>query len=81
MKKGRQIGGDLATGTGGLHVRPATRPVLRNLRPLFFRWLAGRRSDVTLNQFIRFVEAYGLRSMLFELLVVNPSSSSSSSKL
>ena len=27
---------------------------------------------MALNQFIRFVEAYGLRSMLFELLVVNP---------
>jgi glutamate-ammonia-ligase adenylyltransferase len=27
---------------------------------------------MALNQFVRFVEAYGLRSMLFELLVVNP---------
>ncbi|HKP92509.1 MAG TPA: hypothetical protein VJS88_01335, partial [Chthoniobacterales bacterium] len=38
-----------------------------------FRWL--KRSadpDMALNQFVRFVEAYGLRSMLFELLVVNP---------
>ncbi len=64
---------DLAKGTGGLHVAARTRQVLRNLRPLLFRWL-GRAADpdVTLNQFIRFVEAYGLRSMLFELLVVNP---------
>jgi len=64
---------DLAKGTGGLHIAARTRQVLRNLRPLLFQWL-GRVADpdVTLNQFIRFVEAYGLRSMLFELLVVNP---------
>ena len=64
---------DLAKGTGGLHVAARTRQVLRNLRPLLFRWLARVADpDVALNQFIRFVEAYGLRSMLFELLVVNP---------
>jgi glutamate-ammonia-ligase adenylyltransferase len=64
---------DLAKGTGGFHVAPRTRQVLRNLRPLLFHWLARAVDpDVTLNQFIRFVEAYGLRSMLFELLVVNP---------
>jgi glutamate-ammonia-ligase adenylyltransferase len=64
---------DLAKGTGGLHVAARTRQVLRNLRPLLFRWLARAADpDVVLNQFVRFVEAYGLRSMLFELLVVNP---------
>jgi glutamate-ammonia-ligase adenylyltransferase len=64
---------DLAKGPGGFHVAPRTRQVLRNLRPLLFRWLARTAdSDAVLNQFIRFVEAYGLRSMLFELLVVNP---------
>ena len=64
---------DLAKGPGGFHVAPRTRQVLRNLRPLLFRWLAQAADpDVALNQFIRFVEAYGLRSMLFELLVVNP---------
>jgi [glutamine synthetase] adenylyltransferase / [glutamine synthetase]-adenylyl-L-tyrosine phosphorylase len=64
---------NLAKGTGGFHVAPRTRQVLRNLRPLLFRWLARAADpDMALNQFIRFVEAYGLRSMLFELLVVNP---------
>ena len=64
---------DLAKGTRGFHVAPRTRQVLRNLRPLLFNWLARTVDpDVALNQFIRFVEAYGLRSMLFELLVVNP---------
>ena len=63
----------LAKGTGSFHVAPRTRQVLRNLRPLLFRWLARAADpDMALNQFIRFVEAYGLRSMLFELLVVNP---------
>jgi glutamate-ammonia-ligase adenylyltransferase len=64
---------NLAKGTGGFHVAPRTRQVLRNLRPLLVQWLARAVDpDATLNQFIRFVEAYGLRSMLFELLVVNP---------
>ena len=64
---------DLAKGTGGFHVAPRTRQVLRNLRPLLFQSLARAVDpDATLNQFVRFVEAYGLRSMLFELLVVNP---------
>lgn len=64
---------DLAKGPGGFHVAPRTRQVLRNLRPLLFRWLKRAADpDVALNQFVRFVEAYGLRSMLFELLVVNP---------
>jgi glutamate-ammonia-ligase adenylyltransferase len=64
---------DLAKGTGGLHIAARTRQVLRNLRPPLFRWLARAADpDAALNQFIRFVEAYGLRSMLFELLVVNP---------
>jgi glutamate-ammonia-ligase adenylyltransferase len=63
----------LAKAPGGFHVAPRTRQVLRNLRPLLFRWLARAADpDMALNQFIRFVEAYGLRSMLFELLVVNP---------
>jgi glutamate-ammonia-ligase adenylyltransferase len=64
---------DLAKAPGGAHVAPRTRQVLRNLRPLLFRWLERSADpDMALNQFIRFVEAYGLRSMLFELLVVNP---------
>ena len=28
--------------------------------------------DATLTQFVRFVSAYGMRSLLFELLVANP---------
>jgi glutamate-ammonia-ligase adenylyltransferase len=64
---------DLARGATGFHVAPRTRQVFRKLRPSLLDWL-GRAADpdVTLNQLVRFVEAYGLRSLLFELLVTNP---------
>ncbi|HEY2714236.1 MAG TPA: bifunctional [glutamate--ammonia ligase]-adenylyl-L-tyrosine phosphorylase/[glutamate--ammonia-ligase] adenylyltransferase [Chthoniobacterales bacterium] len=57
----------------GLHVAPRTRQISRKLRPLLLGRL-GRAADpdVTLTQFVRFVEAYGFRSLLFELLVANP---------
>src|SRR6266542_725983 len=51
----------------------AVRPIFRKLRPVLLGWLAKAAGpDATLNQFVRFVEAYGLRSLLFELLVTNP---------
>jgi glutamate-ammonia-ligase adenylyltransferase len=60
-------------GAGQTHVSPRTRQVFAKLRPLLLEQL-GRSPDpdATLNQFVRFVEAYGLRSLLFELLVTNP---------
>jgi glutamate-ammonia-ligase adenylyltransferase len=64
---------DLASGPASVHLAPRTRQVFRKLRPLLLNWLekiAG--PDTALNQFVRFVEAYGLRSMLFESLVTNP---------
>jgi glutamate-ammonia-ligase adenylyltransferase len=64
---------DLAQGPAHFHVAPRTRQVFRKLRPLLLERLAKTADpDVTLNQLVRFVEAYGLRSLLFELLVVNP---------
>ncbi len=64
---------DLARGRAGFHVAPRTRQVFRKLRPLLLDWLAKAADpDFTLNQLVRFVEAYGLRSLLFELLVTNP---------
>src|SRR6186713_3085877 len=40
---------------------------------MLLEWLAQAADpDVTLTQFVRFVEAYGMRSLLFELLVANP---------
>lgn len=63
----------LEHGAAGFHVAPRTRQVFRRLKPLLLKWLASSpEADATLNQFVRFVEAHGLRSMLFEMLVGNP---------
>ncbi len=64
---------DLERGATSFHVAPRTRQIFQKLRPLLLDWLARAADpDATLNQFLRFVEAYGLRSLLFELLVTNP---------
>src|SRR5436305_2748980 len=64
---------DLERGAASFHVAPRTRQIFRKLRPTLLDWLAQVADpDMTLNQFLRFVEAYGLRSLLFELLVTNP---------
>jgi glutamate-ammonia-ligase adenylyltransferase len=64
---------DLAQAKGGFHIAPRTRQIFAKLRPVLLEWLAKAADpDATLNQFVRFVEAYGLRSLLFELLVANP---------
>jgi [glutamine synthetase] adenylyltransferase / [glutamine synthetase]-adenylyl-L-tyrosine phosphorylase len=68
----RAING-LAQGPRSAHVSPRTRQVFRKLRPLLLAQLARTADpDSTLTQLVRFVEAYGLRNMLFELLVTNP---------
>jgi glutamate-ammonia-ligase adenylyltransferase len=65
--------GDLAQGPPRAHVSPRTRQIFRKLRPLLLGSLSKTADpDATLNRFVRFVEAYGLRSLLFELLVANP---------
>jgi len=64
---------DLARGQGTFHIAPRTRQIFGKLRPVLLEWLAKAADpNATLNQFVRFVEAYGLRSLLFELLVTNP---------
>ena len=64
---------ELAEGPAHFHVAPRTRQVFRKLRPLLLGQLTKTADpDATLNQVVRFVEAYGMRSMLFELLAVNP---------
>jgi glutamate-ammonia-ligase adenylyltransferase len=64
---------DLARGQGTFHIAPRTRQIFGKLRPVLLEWLAKAVDpNATLNQFVRFVEAYGLRSLLFELLVTNP---------
>ena len=64
---------DLAQGSVSFHVAPRTRQIFRKLRPLLLEELAGCADpDATLIAVVRFVEAFGLRSLLFELLATNP---------
>ena len=63
----------LGESAAGFHVAPRTRQIFRKLRPLLVTWLdRAADPDATLTQFVRFVEAYGFRSLLFELLAANP---------
>lgn len=65
--------GVLARSRSSFHVAPRTRQVFQRLQPLLLEQLRHVADpDATLNQFVRFVDAYGLRSMLFELLVAHP---------
>ncbi|MDQ2867909.1 MAG: hypothetical protein M3R59_05790 [Verrucomicrobiota bacterium] len=64
---------DLAKASTTFHVAPRTRQIFRKLRPLLLGEL--KRSadpDATLTAVVRFIEAFGLRSLLYELLVANP---------
>src|SRR5947199_2086357 len=64
---------DLEKSAAGFHIAPRTRQIFGKLRPVVVGWLAKAADpDATLNQFVRFVEGYGLRSLFFELLVANP---------
>jgi len=73
QKRAAKALADLAQGPIGFHIAPRTRQISRKLRPVLLEWLAKAADpDATLNQLVRFVEAYGLRSLLFELLATNP---------
>src|SRR5881398_1629779 len=73
QKRAAKALADLAQGPASFHIAARTRQIFRKLRPVLLEWLAKAADpDATLNQFVRFVEAYGLRSLLFELLVTNP---------
>ena len=64
---------DLLKPTSASHVAPRTKQVFAKLRPLLLQQIAQTGDpDATLNQFVRFVEAYGLRGLIFELLATNP---------
>src|SRR6266567_2173133 len=73
QKRAAKAFSDLAQGATGFHIAPRTRQIFSKLRPVLIGWLTKTADpDATLNQFVRFVEAYGLRSLFFELLVANP---------
>ncbi|HEY1770170.1 MAG TPA: hypothetical protein VGG02_07930 [Chthoniobacterales bacterium] len=63
----------LAQSAPGFHISARTRQIFRRLQPLLLASLSNAADPTNaLNQFVRFVEAYGLRNLLFELLVTNP---------
>lgn len=64
---------DLLKPTSASHVAPRTKQVFAKLRPTLLTEIGTAADpDATLNRFVRFVEAYGLRGLLFELLAINP---------
>ncbi len=64
---------ELARGSSSFHVAPRTRQIFSRLRPLLLEELSQSADpDATLTALLRFVEAFGLRSLLFELLATNP---------
>jgi [glutamine synthetase] adenylyltransferase / [glutamine synthetase]-adenylyl-L-tyrosine phosphorylase len=73
QKRAARALGDLAESATGFHIAARTKQIFRKLRPVLLAWLAKTADpDATLNQFVRFVQTYGLRSLFFELLVANP---------
>jgi [glutamine synthetase] adenylyltransferase / [glutamine synthetase]-adenylyl-L-tyrosine phosphorylase len=64
---------DLLKPTSVSHVAPRTKQIFGKLRPALLDQMGHTADpDAVLNQFVRFVEAYGLRGLLFELLATNP---------
>jgi glutamate-ammonia-ligase adenylyltransferase len=64
---------DLVHGAGAAHTSKRRRQAARRLQPILIAQLAKTADpDATLMQFVRFVEAHGMRSLLFELLITNP---------
>jgi glutamate-ammonia-ligase adenylyltransferase len=73
QKRAAKALSDLVQGVASFHIAPRTRQAFRKLRPALLGWLSKTADpDATLNQFVRLVEGYGLRSLFFELLVANP---------
>ena len=64
---------DLAHGESLGHVAPRTRKLSAKLEPVLLEALRPMADpDITLARFVTFVERYGIRSLLFEALVVHP---------
>src|ERR1700757_470584 len=68
QKRAAKALSDLVQGAGSFHIAPRTRQIFRRLRPALLDWLSKTADpDTPLNQFVRLVEGYGLRSLFFEL--------------
>jgi len=63
----------LEAGPSDMHVSARTRRLYAKLEPELLRWLARMADpDAALSRFVRFVDSYGIRGLLFETLLANP---------
>jgi glutamate-ammonia-ligase adenylyltransferase len=63
----------LRDGPSDVHVAPRTRRLFSKLEPELLAACAHVADpDATLNRFVRFVDSYGIRGLLFETLLANP---------
>jgi glutamate-ammonia-ligase adenylyltransferase len=63
----------LQAGPSNMHVSARTRRLYTKLEPELLRWLARMADpDAALSRFVRFVDNYGIRGLLFETLLANP---------
>ncbi len=63
----------LREGPSSVHIAPRTRRLYTKLEPeLLSRLRRCADPDAALNRFVRFVDAYGIRGLLFETLLANP---------
>jgi [glutamine synthetase] adenylyltransferase / [glutamine synthetase]-adenylyl-L-tyrosine phosphorylase len=63
----------LREGPSGVHVAPRTRGLYAKLEPELLTWFSRvAEPDAALNRFVRFVNGYGTRGLLFETMLANP---------
>jgi glutamate-ammonia-ligase adenylyltransferase len=63
----------LREGPSGVHVAPRTRQLYAKLEPELLLWCSRMAEpDAALNRFVRFVDGYGTRGLLFETMLANP---------
>jgi len=63
----------LQAGPGDMHVSTRTRRLYGKLEPELLSWLARMADpDAALGRFVRFVDNYGIRGLLFETMLANP---------
>jgi [glutamine synthetase] adenylyltransferase / [glutamine synthetase]-adenylyl-L-tyrosine phosphorylase len=63
----------LHDGPSDVHVAPRTRRLFAKLEPELLAACAHVADpDATLNRFVRFVDSYGIRGLLFETMLANP---------
>jgi glutamate-ammonia-ligase adenylyltransferase len=63
----------LREGPSDVHVAPRTRRLYAKLEPELLTWCARMAEpDTALNRFVRFVDGYGIRGLLFETMLASP---------